>query len=321
MSPLVSILLPSYNHAEFLGECLASVKAQTYPEWELIAVDDLSTDNSFEVLQGFEGEKVTVVRNEVNLGTYGTLEKALQMAQGAYVAVLNSDDWWSPEKLQLQVELLEACPNLQACYTGGHPVTRHGTRLDPPIALKEWPKEQVQELLPYLLAENHVLASSVMIRKANAFFHPDLRYSGDWVAMLVAARSAPVGFIEGPHTLWRQHGHNTHRRSPGQVAEEERVRESILDQATLWEVPRLPRAEVRRGLAECAIHLSALYALQERIHEARSAARAAVRFSPSQRSLRRLAIVSLPAQRARRRLWRAEPALPDAPRMPPIQFP
>ncbi len=318
---MVSILLPSYNHAAYLGDCLASVFGQSFEDWELIAIDDGSSDRSLEVLREQTDPRVRVLVNEQNLGTYGTLDRALSMAHGHLVAVLNSDDWWSSDKLRLQVELLDQNPMVQVAYTYGFAVAEDGTKIEPRTLEPAWPAESIQELLPLLLAENHVLASSVVFRKHSARFRPELRYSGDWVALLAPARDGPLGFVPGPQTMWRQHGRNTYIRSSGQVQEEVLVRESILGQATWWEVPRLPKSAVRRGLSECALHLSALYVLQGRMVEARQIARAAVRFQPGKRSLRRLAAVSLSSDVSRRRLWGQEPIMPRGPERDPISFP
>jgi glycosyltransferase involved in cell wall biosynthesis len=298
---MVSILLPSYNHAEFLEQCLNGVIEQSFQEWELIAVDDCSSDRSVEVLQEQEDPRIQVHVNPRNLGTYGALDRALSLAKGEYVAVLNSDDWWLKDKLRLQLELLEANPDLPFAYTSGRPVPG-GAAQQP----EHWPKDSIQELLPFLLAENHVLASSVLFRRSSASFRPELRYSGDWTALLGPSRDGAVGFIDNPLTMWRQHDRNTYRRSPGQVDEEIRLREGILAAEAYWRVPRLPSSAINHGLSECACHLSALYVLQGRMPEARKAARMGLRFHPSKRTLRRLSIVSLSGVSARKSLWAGE---------------
>jgi glycosyltransferase involved in cell wall biosynthesis len=320
VSVSVSILLPSYNHARFLPFCLRSVIGQTVDDWELIAVDDGSQDGSVSVLRLFDDPRIQFHENSSNLGTYGTLDRALSISTGEYVAVLNSDDAWQPDKLRLQIEALEAAPNAPFVYSLGFRIDETDQPIESTYAPIDVSHESRQDLLPILLERNDILASSVVFRRSCARFRPELRYSGDWVALLEPARTNQVAFVDEPLTAWRMHENNTFRRSPGQVQEEVMIRESILNQPTLWQVPRLSRLEVRRGLAACARHLSALYVLQGRPMEARLAARSAVRFEPGRTSIRRLAAVSLPLEKARRYLWRDEPAISAEPKRPLISF-
>src|SRR5579884_4335685 len=103
--PAVSILIPSYNHGPFLRECLRSVQEQTLGDWELIVVDDGSSDDSVDIAREVAATdpRIRVFVNDVNLGTYGTEQRALDRSTGRYVAVMNSDDRWAPEKLARQV--------------------------------------------------------------------------------------------------------------------------------------------------------------------------------------------------------------------------
>jgi glycosyltransferase involved in cell wall biosynthesis len=150
MSPHVSIVIPSYNHAPFLRACLESVRVQTFEDWEVILVDDGSTDDSLEIARDF-GERVRIFRNERNLGTYGTQQRGLEEARGESVAILNSDDLWHPEKLASQVHLLESHPEVPYCYTLGWMVDESGAERRGEDVHADWPTEPVQEVLPRLL--------------------------------------------------------------------------------------------------------------------------------------------------------------------------
>lgn len=324
MAAKVSVLIPSFNHARFLRECIDSVIEQTYEDWEIVAIDDCSRDESVSILRSYTDPRIRVMQNEGNLGTYGTLARAAGEANGEFLAVLNSDDTWRPYKLKEQVPILEAHRELPLVYGRAMKIdeesrplqAENGTAMFP----DDWPDEVVQEILPRLLDGNEIYASSVVFRREAARFRTDLRYSGDWVALLDCSLRSRVGFCELPVSGWRIHGNNTYTRSAGQVQEEVRVRESVLSRPEVWQVARIPRREVNRGLGACARHLSALYLLQKRPRDARRAARLALRFDPSRASLRRLAAVSLPADKARRALWGAEPTVPPGPRAAPLRF-
>jgi glycosyltransferase involved in cell wall biosynthesis len=315
--PTVSVLMPSYNHAEFLPAAIDSLIAQSLGDWELIAVDDVSTDGSFAALNGIGDPRCRAYLNDENLGTYGTLAKALALATGEFVAVLDSDDVWHPAKLERQVGLMTELRDIQFCYTKGETIGNVGDSND---VHGDWPTSEIQEPLPYLLEQNRILASSVLFRKKAAGFNPTLRYSGDWEALLRPARTAAVGFISEPLTFWRIHDRNSFVRSPGQVSEEIRMRRSILDVPGFWKSRDLSAAEIDTGLSRCALHLSALYVLQGRNREARSAARLALRFHRSLQTLKRLATVSLSPNVALRRLWPNSSMLQPSPDAPSISF-
>ena len=105
---LVSIIMPSYNTGRFIAESIKSVLAQTYPDWELIIVDDCSTDNTDEVVQPFlPDERIKYFKNEKNSGAALTRNKAMREANGEWVAFLDSDDLWEPEKLEKQIAFMK----------------------------------------------------------------------------------------------------------------------------------------------------------------------------------------------------------------------
>ncbi|HEY5509169.1 MAG TPA: glycosyltransferase family 2 protein [Paludibacter sp.] len=110
-SPLVSIISPTYNHAAYIADCIRSVQEQTYFNWEMIVVDDGSTDNTLEIAKSYAKEDPRIqVYTQANVGIFRlgeTYNFALSKSKGKYVAVLEGDDVWLPEKLALQVPTLE----------------------------------------------------------------------------------------------------------------------------------------------------------------------------------------------------------------------
>ncbi len=108
MADLVSIITPSYNTAEYIAETIRSVQAQTYKDFEMIIVDDCSTDNTDEVVKPFlEDGRIKYLKNEKNSGAAVSRNRALREAKGKWIAFLDSDDLWEPEKLQKQIEFME----------------------------------------------------------------------------------------------------------------------------------------------------------------------------------------------------------------------
>lgn len=104
---LVSVIMPSWNTADFIAESIRSVIAQTYTDWELIIVDDCSTDNTDEVVASFHDSRIRYFKNEKNSGAALTRNRALREARGEWIAFLDSDDLWEPEKLERQIAFMK----------------------------------------------------------------------------------------------------------------------------------------------------------------------------------------------------------------------
>lgn len=104
---LVSIIMPSWNTGKFIAESIQSVVNQTYENWELIIVDDCSTDNTDEVVAMFNDKRIKYLKNKKNSGAALTRNKALREAKGEWIAFLDSDDLWTPEKLEHQLSFMK----------------------------------------------------------------------------------------------------------------------------------------------------------------------------------------------------------------------
>jgi glycosyltransferase involved in cell wall biosynthesis len=107
MIDLVSIIMPSYNTARFLQETIDSVLAQTYQNWELIIVDDCSTDDTASIVESIKDDRIRFFQNETNSGAAVSRNRALREARGRWIAFLDSDDLWEPKKLEKQIFFME----------------------------------------------------------------------------------------------------------------------------------------------------------------------------------------------------------------------
>ena len=143
MNELVSVIMPSYNTAKFISETIESVLAQTYPNWELIIADDCSTDDTDAVVRPYLADgRIRYMKNEKNSGAAVSRNRALREAKGKWIAFLDSDDLWLPEKLEKQIAFMEqnncrfsytnyieidenSVPNGRS-VTGPKKITRHG---------------------------------------------------------------------------------------------------------------------------------------------------------------------------------------------------
>jgi glycosyltransferase involved in cell wall biosynthesis len=101
--PHISIIIPTYNRASLVGRAVKSVLAQTYQDFELIIVNDASTDETDEILRSFNDERIRYIRHKNNIGGSGARNTGIKLATGKYIAFIDDDDEWLPEKIELQV--------------------------------------------------------------------------------------------------------------------------------------------------------------------------------------------------------------------------
>lgn len=127
MSELVSIIMPSYNTADLIEETIQSILDQTYTNWELIIVDDCSTDNTREVVEGIGDNRITFIEKETNSGAADSRNRALREAKGKWIAFLDSDDLWTEEKLEKQIEFMKK-NNYSFSYTSYEEIDEKGNK-------------------------------------------------------------------------------------------------------------------------------------------------------------------------------------------------
>ncbi|WP_052494084.1 glycosyltransferase [Nitrosospira sp. NpAV] len=123
--PLVSVILPSFNHAAFVNEAVQSVLDQTFRDFELIVVDDGSSDGTADIVASIRDPRLTLIRLSENRAVHAR-NLALSRARGQYVAFQNSDDIWVPAKLAAQLEAMESASHYIACFTAAEIVDKNG---------------------------------------------------------------------------------------------------------------------------------------------------------------------------------------------------
>ena len=115
-TPRFSVVIPSYNQAPFVGDAIQSVLEQTYPDFEIIVVDDASPDNSNEIIQGFTDPRVRLIRHEKNRGLPAARNTGMRAARGEYIALLDADDYFHPEKLAAHAAFIEHNSEVEITY-------------------------------------------------------------------------------------------------------------------------------------------------------------------------------------------------------------
>lgn len=173
--PLVSIITPTYNHSEFVAECIKSVQNQTYTNWEQIIIDDGSTDDNYQnACIAAENVSRTKVIKQENIGIFRlgeTYNKALEMSSGKYIAILEGDDYWEKDKLEKQVAAMEANPNVVVSWGSATSVSartkeilRSDPNLDSPDA-KFFNNTPVGSILNVLFYWNCIPSLTIIIRR------------------------------------------------------------------------------------------------------------------------------------------------------------
>ncbi|MFV0422321.1 glycosyltransferase family 2 protein [Oleidesulfovibrio sp.] len=221
MEPVVSVIMPVYNTEAYLAEAVQSVLDQDFTDFELLVLDDGSPGDAGAVLSQFDDARIRYLRHE-NMGPGYTRNRGIRESLGRYVAFLDSDDAWMPDKLSRQVALLDAQPEYDVVYTQrrnmdaeSRPVHGHTPRLHSGFVLNE------------LYVDSFVCMSSTMVRRSIfedvGYIDETLRMSEDFEFWLRVACRHRFLAIDEPLVRYRVHG--------GQVSQKvaERVR-------VVWEI-------------------------------------------------------------------------------------
>jgi glycosyltransferase involved in cell wall biosynthesis len=247
----VTVLLTCYNHFKYLPTALDGVRRQTFTDYEIVAIDDGSKDETRDWLR--QQADVRCIFNETNLGTYATLNVGLGQSQSEFVAVLNDDDLWEPQKLEKQVALLDADPKVGLVHTAGTFINAEGERTEGNPLGFAFPTFETGDILLGLVYENKIIASAALVRRAcfeqlggfnDAYFG-----SGDWEMWFRIAEAHNVGFVDQPLTHYRVHGANASHKLERIWRDDEKLRTWIAERLTKIEPNRFPDADLQKAKA------------------------------------------------------------------------
>ncbi|RKZ77574.1 MAG: hypothetical protein DRR19_27730 [Candidatus Parabeggiatoa sp. nov. 1] len=212
----LSVLTPNYNHAKYIGEAIEAVVSQSRQPDEYIILDDASTDNSLEIIEQYASQYsfIKVFQNSENKGVIYSLNRLVELASGEYIYGGAADDKILPGFLEKSMQMLENYPQAALCCaipasldeeTG---VIVNGYNLYP----KEGGYLSPEQLMPLIRATNFWIATHTVIQKrsslSSVWFLPELKWSSDWFAHLVAAARQGICFIPEPLAIFRVTGNN-----------------------------------------------------------------------------------------------------------------
>ena len=206
--PQVSVIIPTHNRAETVRAAITSVLSQSFQDFEIIVVDDASVDHTASVVQGFDDPRIRYLRNAANKGEGGSRNKGLLNAQGDFIAFLDDDDEWLPEKLKLQVDLLErSSSNVGGVYTGFFKIDK--------ISGRQWARvcpTKRGNILNDILSENWIASSTLLLRKEcfekAGLFEEGMTFGADYDMWLRVASKFDFECVAKPLVIYYIHGNN-----------------------------------------------------------------------------------------------------------------
>ncbi|MFH1413960.1 MAG: glycosyltransferase [Candidatus Omnitrophota bacterium] len=205
----VSVIIPTYNSGRYIEEAVASVLNQTYTNYELLIVDDGSTDNTVELLKKYKGRfRYYYQRNQ---GIVAARNLALENSTGEFVAFLDADDLWLPEKLGVQMRVMREQPNLAFVYSCVYTIDESGK------TIRYWDNKD-EKIMDFnrLYDKNFICCSSVLLRRSclerSGRFDPRVKMSQDWDLWLRLAKNFNFKFINQFLAKYRIHPSNISTR-------------------------------------------------------------------------------------------------------------
>ena len=221
--PKVSVILPNYNHAKYLPQRIESIFNQSFTDFELIVLDDNSSDNSIEVIESYLSDKrfTHFVKNQMNSGsTFIQWEKGIQLAQGEYIWIAESDDVAAPSFLSDCLEKISSTPGVEIVYVPSVWIDENGKEIHSPeheSVEKVWNGNN--------LITSEFLTGNLIYNASSAVFRKDLlknvdfgavrtfRYTGDWLFWVQLISNSKVARLGKRLNYFRRHTGNVSFRS------------------------------------------------------------------------------------------------------------
>jgi glycosyltransferase involved in cell wall biosynthesis len=305
MTPVVSIILTVYNRTQYLRKAIQSVLEQTYTSYEIIVADDSNNSDIKEICNSFNRPELIYKGNPTNLGVAINVRNSISEARGRYIAILNDDDIWEPQFLELLVNPLEQDPNrvLSFCnhwviYEDGVIDLIHTDVSTAEFGRENLPEGEVRKLDDFVLKKNGVpLAMAAVFRKdginLDLMFNEIVGSYDYWISCMLAATKRPAYFIPEKLTQYRLHGEmETRRKAP-----DKRIHLIFIYQKLL-ELNLFPEKTkyLRSKHGEMHRHVGKDYLAFNKVKTARKYFMDSLKISPSYKTMIGLLITFLPAR-------------------------
>lgn len=213
--PLVSVVVPCYNHQDFVKECLLSVINQSYKNIQLIVIDDGSKDESIEIIKKLQEKEGFIFEAQRNIGLTKTLNKALKKyVQGKYVAFLASDDYWATDKIKKQVEYFEANSNYGLLFSNAEIVNKESR------IIGRFDEDRLKNncSLEDLMLDRHGIPALTALIKKDVLdevgSYDESLQMEDWDMWMRISERYQLGYMPEVLAYYRTHSENTSEKTP-----------------------------------------------------------------------------------------------------------
>ena len=204
MVPEVSVIIPTYNRAHYICSAIQSVLNQTFEDFEIIVVDDASTDDTREIIDKFEDERIYYIRHKKNRGGSASRNTGIKHSRGKFIAFLDDDDLWMRNKLEKQLDLINKTSEIGVVYTGVLLINNSGQIISHKIPSLRG------NIFPDILKKNYVGSCSMVLVRKECFtriglFDENLPAGQDWDMWIRLAKRYQFDSVNEPLVLYRVH--------------------------------------------------------------------------------------------------------------------
>ena len=276
MTPLVSVIMPTYDRAAVVKEAVESVLRQTYLHLELLVIDDGSTDDTLERLNQISDKRLRVILAN-HRGAASARNQGLKEAKGEFIGFCDSDDLWVPEKLVWQVDYLAKHPEAGLVY--GDVMSFRGGKIETPSYFKERAPRDGQVFFD-MIEKNFIPNVSILVRKACldevGSFNESLKTSEDYELWLRFCQRFQVGHVEEVLVKVRRHSGNI--TSDDQTTCENHL--AVLNSVKSRFKGRIPKSVMHKAYARTYRHMGYNHLLHRRFKESQWALLQSLQFDP-----------------------------------------
>ncbi|BAT51466.1 putative glycosyl transferase [Nostoc sp. NIES-3756] len=244
LNPKITVIMPVYNSEKYIETAIDSIINQTFTNFELLIIDDCSSDKSLEIIKSYHDQRIKLLQNDINLGVVPTRNKGLHQSQGEYIAFLDSDDYAYPSRLEEQLEFMENNPDFGMIGSWVEVINEKDD-----LTGEIWKYIEPYHKIPsILLFQNYFAQSAVFIRKsilAGDFYKHQRAEDYDlWVRI---AKKSKVGNIQKVLIKYRQHSNSRSQKAVAEI--EQSLREIVSQQLNYLGIePTLEELSLHREL-------------------------------------------------------------------------
>ncbi len=264
-NPTVGVGVTAYNAEKYLGECLDSLLAQTYPHVKIVVCEDCSQDGTREILSTYAREhpqRIRAIFNERNLGIQPNVNQSIrELGQPGLVSLIAGDDRWREDKLELEIHALQASSSARWAYSQVVPIDSQGNVQEETLPQSHKVEGQhniLKHLLGHQLLVHNWTAPASLLEETGNFYAEDLGYISDWDFNVRLAAGSGGVFCEEPTVFYRRHSESITFKGDFRVYLEDFRKAYLKHRPTLGRLPVAEQMEVlrqQRNMLRSTVHL------------------------------------------------------------------